>query len=268
MILSSHASALPTTKTITVIPVKVAGDIAPKSALGPVIAKSLEENGIALENGDILVVAQKAVSKAEGRTVDLETVKPSKKAAQLARELQKDPRLVQLILDEAKEIVMMKNGIIVTETRHGFVCANSGVDQSNLALDNAAVLLPVDPDASARRLRRFFKKMHGTDIAVVITDTFGRPFREGQTNIAVGVAGIKPIKSYIGKKDMFGKKLRVTEIAVADEIASAAELAMGKSAGVPAALVRGYEFALVGRASIKDLSRPKKRDIFRHAGSR
>ncbi|HVX02954.1 MAG TPA: coenzyme F420-0:L-glutamate ligase, partial [Nitrososphaera sp.] len=184
--------------------------------------------------------------------------------------LNKDPRLVQLILDEAKEIVMVKNGIIITETRHGFVCANSGVDQSNLARDNAAVLLPIDPDASARRLRSFFKRHGSTDVAVVITDTFGRPFREGQTNIAVGVAGIKPIKSYIGKKDMFGKKLRVTEIAVADEVASAAELAMGKSAGIPVALVRGYEFEPAGSrgASVKDLSRPKKRDIFRHAGSR
>ncbi|AIC15037.1 coenzyme F420-0:L-glutamate ligase [Nitrososphaera viennensis] len=250
--------------SITVIPVKVNGDIAPKSDLGLVILESLYANGVALQDGDILVVAQKVVSKAEGRIMDLAKVKPSRRAALLARDLQKDPRIVQLILDEAREIVMMKNGIIITETRHGFVCANSGVDQSNLARDNAAILLPVDPDASARRLRSFIKKQQGRDVAVVITDTFGRPFREGQTNVAVGVAGIKPIKNYIGKKDMFGKKLRVTEIAVADEIASAAELAMGKSAGIPVALVRGYEFERAGRASIKDLSRPKKRDIFRH----
>lgn len=252
--------------TIAILPVKVAGDIAPKSDLGSTIAKSLGECGLAIENGDILVVAQKAVSKAEGRTIDLATVKPSRKAAALAKELQKDPRVVQLILDEAREIVMVKNGIIVTETRHGFVCANSGVDQSNLALDNAAVLLPVDPDASARRLRSFFKRQ-GKDVAVIITDTFGRPFREGQANVAVGVAGIKPIRNYIGRQDMFGRKLRVTEIAVADEIASAAELAMGKSAGIPVALVRGYEFEPAARASIKEMSRPKERDIFRHAGS-
>lgn len=253
--------------TITVIPVKVAGDIVPKSDLGPVILESLYANGIALQDGDVLVVAQKAVSKAEGRVVDLAKVRPSRKAARLAGELQKDPRVVQLILDEAREIVMMKNGIIITETKHGFVCANSGVDQSNLARKDAAILLPIDPDASARRLRLFFKKDQGKDVAVIITDTFGRPFREGQVNVAVGVAGIRPIKNYIGKKDMFGKKLRVTEIAVADEIASAAELAMGKSEGIPVALVRGYEFEPASRASAKDLSRQKKQDIFRHAGS-
>lgn len=254
--------------SITVIPVKVAGDIAPKSNLGSVILESLHANGIMLQDGDILVVAQKAVSKAEGRIVDLAKVRPSRKAARLAKELQKDPRIVQLILDEAREIVMMKNGIIVTETKHGFVCANSGVDQSNLARQDAAVLLPVDPDSSARKLRGFFKKQQGKDVAVIITDTFGRPFREGQVNVAVGVAGIRPIKNYIGKKDMFGKKLRVTEIAVADEVASAAELAMGKSDGIPVALVRGYGFEPAGRVSIKDLSRPKKQDIFRHSDSR
>ncbi|HZT35879.1 MAG TPA: coenzyme F420-0:L-glutamate ligase, partial [Nitrososphaera sp.] len=150
--------------TITVIPVKVAGDIVPKSDLGPVILESLYANGIALQDGDVLVVAQKAVSKAEGRVVDLAKVRPSRKAARLAGELQKDPRVVQLILDEAREIVMMKNGIIITETKHGFVCANSGVDQSNLARKDAAILLPIDPNASARRLRLFFKKDQGKDV--------------------------------------------------------------------------------------------------------
>ncbi|AIF84289.1 F420-0:gamma-glutamyl ligase [Candidatus Nitrososphaera evergladensis SR1] len=253
---------------ITVIPVKVNGDIAPKSDLGSTILESLGANGIELQDGDILVVAQKAVSKAEGRIIDLAKVKPSRKAIRLAKELHKDPRIVQLILDEAREIVTIKNGIIITETRHGFICANSGVDQSNLARDNAAILLPANPDSSARRLREFVKKQQNRNVAVVITDTFGRPFREGQTNIAVGVAGIKPIKNYIGKKDMFGRKLRVTEIAVADEIASAAELTMGKSAGIPVVLVRGYEFEHVSRASVKDLLRPKKQDIFRHTGNR
>lgn len=248
---------------ITIIPVKVAGDIAPKSDLGSIILESLGANEIALENGDILVVAQKAVSKAEGRIVNLAEVEPSRKAVLLAKDLQKDPRIVQLILDEAKEIVMLKNGIIITETRHGFICANSGVDQSNLAKEDAAILLPVDPDASARRLRGFIKKHQGRDIAVVITDTFGRPFREGQTNVAVGVAGIKPIKNYIGKKDMYGRKLRVTEIAVADEIASAAELAMGKSEGAPVAVVRGYLYEKEEKASSKQLVRGKKTDLFR-----
>ena len=189
--------------------------------------------------------------------------KPTRKATRLAKELKKDPQVVQLILDEAKETVLVKNGIIITETWHGLVCANSGVDQSNLADENAAVLLPKNPDGTAKKMRSFFKEKSGRDVAVVITDTFGRPFREGQTNVAIGVAGIRPIRNYIGKKDMFGKKLHVTEIAVADEIASAAELVMNKSDGVPVAVVRGYAYEKDGHASSKRLLRGKKTDLFR-----
>lgn len=246
--------------TITVIPVRVKGDVKPgKKGLVVIISKALGDSGVDLQEGDILVVAQKIVSKVEGRVVDLATVKPSAKALRLAKKLQKDARLVELILQESKEIVIVKNGIIITETRHGFVCANSGVDQSNLGDENSAVLLPVDPDRSAKMLRDFFH------VAVVITDTFGRPFREGQANVAVGVAGIRPIKSYIGKKDMFGRRLHVTEIAVADEIASAAELAMGKSGGIPAAVVRGYAYEKDAKASSKPLVRKKKTDLFRRS---
>ena len=246
---------------ITVIPVRVKGDIKPgKKSLAAIISKALGDSGVNLQEGDILVVAQKIVSKAEGRVVDLAIVKPSPKALRLAKKLQKDARLVELILQESKEIVIVKNGIIITETRHGFVCANSGVDQSNLGDENSAVLLPVDPDRSAKMLRDFFH------VAVVITDTFGRPFREGQANVAVGVAGIRPIKSYIGKKDMFGRRLHVTEIAVADEIASAAELAMGKSGGIPVAVVRGYGYEKDTKASSKPLVRKKKTDLFRRSG--
>lgn len=243
---------------LSVIPVRLAGDIKRGDDLGAMILQSTE-----LQDGDIVVIAQKVVSKAEGRTVDLGKIKPSRKAAKLAKELKKDPRVVQLILDEAKEIVLVKNGIIITETWHGLVCANSGVDQSNLAGENTAVLLPKNPDDTARKLRRFFRQS-GKDVAVIITDTFGRPFREGQTNVAMGVAGIRPIKNYIGKKDMFGRKLHVTEIAVADEIASAAELAMNKSDGVPVAIVRGYAFEKDEQASSKRLIRNKKTDLFRH----
>lgn len=247
---------------LSVIPVRLAGDIKKGDNLGSLILELLGE----LHDGDIAVVAQKAVSKAEGRVVNLEKVKPSRKAARLARDLKKDPRVVQLILDEAKEIVLVKNGIIITETWHGLVCANSGVDQSNLADENAAVLLPTNPDGAARRLRNFFRDKAGKDVAVIITDTFGRPFREGQVNIAVGIAGIKPIRNYIGKKDMFGKKLHVTEIAVADEIASAAELVMNKSDGVPAVILRGYSYEKDEKASSKSLMRSKKTDLFRHKG--
>jgi coenzyme F420-0:L-glutamate ligase/coenzyme F420-1:gamma-L-glutamate ligase len=241
---------------LSVIPVRFTGDIKPGDDLGSMIVSSAE-----LLDGDIVVIAQKAVSKAEGRIVDLGRVRPSRKATRLAKELKKDPRVVQLILDEAKETVLVKNGIIITETWHGLVCANSGVDQSNLAADDTAVLLK-NPDGTARKLRGFFRQS-GKDVAVIITDTFGRPFREGQVNVAVGAAGIKPIRNYIGKKDMFGKKLRVTEIAVADEIASAAELVMNKSDGVPVAVVRGYAFERDDRASSKRLVRNKKTDLFR-----
>ncbi|MGI0019706.1 MAG: coenzyme F420-0:L-glutamate ligase [Nitrososphaera sp.] len=244
---------------ITVIPIRVQGEVKSGKSLAAIISKALEDSSVDLQDGDILVVAQKIVSKAEGRVVDLATVMPSAKALRLAKKLQKDARLVELILQESKEIVIVKNGIIITETRHGFICANSGVDQSNIGDDNSAVLLPVDPDKSAKRLRNFFH------VAVIITDTFGRPFREGQANVAVGVAGIKPIKSYIGKKDMFGRRLHVTEIAVADEIASAAELAMGKAGGIPVAVVRGYAYEKDAKASSKPLVRKKKTDLFRRS---
>lgn len=243
------------------MPVRVAGDVRAGDGLDSVIMRALKESAIDVQDGDILVVAQKIVSKAEGRTVSLDAVKPSVKAARLAKKLDKDARIVELILRESREIVKVQNGIIITETRHGFVCANSGVDQSNLGAENAAVLLPVDPDRSARKLAASFRQA-GKDVAVIITDTFGRPFREGQLNVAIGVAGIPPIKSYIGKKDMFGKELRVTEIAVADEIASAAELVMGKSEGVPVAVVRGYRYKSK-KSSSKPLVRKKKNDIFR-----
>lgn len=246
---------------VSIIPVKITGDISPSDRLDAVIEKALGENSVDPQDDDILVVAQKIVSKSEGRAVDLDLIKPSAKARRLAVALNKDPKIVELILRESREIVRVQNGIIITETRHGFVCANSGVDQSNLSAAGA-VLLPVDPDKSARRLRRHFLQS-GRDIAVIITDTFGRPFREGQVNVAIGVAGIRPIKSYIGKKDMFGKKLHVTEIAVADEIASAAELVMGKSGGVPVVIVRGYRYEKAGSSS-RPLVRKKKNDLFRH----
>lgn len=253
---------------IQIIPVRVKGDVGKGDDLARALFSSAnaasddDDDTNRVRNGDILVVAQKVVSKAEGRVVDLATVRPSARALRLAKKLQKDPRVVELILREAREVVLVKNGIIITETRHGFVCANSGVDQSNLDADDSAVLLPVDPDRSAREIKRAFARQ-GVEIAVIITDTFGRPFREGQINVAVGIAGIRPIKSYIGKKDMFGKKLRVTEIAVADEIASAAELVMGKAAGVPAAIVRGYPYERDAGASSKTLVRNKERDLFR-----
>ncbi len=247
---------------IQIIPIKVSGDVRPRDELDSIVLKAVKQNHQEIRDGDILVIAQKVVSKAEGRTVSLANVKPSKDAVRMAKEHGKDPRVMELILKESAQILRAQNGIIVSETKHGFVCANAGVDQSNVQGD-AAVLLPADPDRSASQLREAIKKKAGREAAIIITDTFGRPFRNGQTNMAIGVAGINPIRSYIGSRDMYGRKLRVTEIAVADEMASAAELAMGKADGVPVAIVRGYKFEKAAKSSTKPLIRPKERDLFR-----
>lgn len=227
------------------------------------IVSAANTAGIEIRARDIVVVAQKIVSKAEGRVVDLSAIKPSKKARNLARSHGKDLRLVEIILRESRRLVRARNGILITETRHGFVCANSGVDQSNVQGKSHVIVLPIDPDKSASRIRRGIRKICNRDVAVVITDTFGRPFRNGQTNVAIGVAGIAPIKSYVGSSDMYGRELRVTEIAIADEIASAAELVMGKSDRVPVALLRGYKFEPAPRSSIRALLRSKEKDLFR-----
>lgn len=246
---------------IQLIPVRISADVRPRDELDVLILEAAKQNQAEICDGDVLVVAQKIVSKAEGRVVDLAGVKPSRKAIRMAKEHGKDPRVMELILQESVEILRAKNGIIVSETRHGFVCANAGIDQSNVQ-GNLAVLLPADPDRSASKLRDAIKRKIGWDVAVVITDTFGRTFREGQTNVAIGAAGIKPIKSYVGSHDMYGRKLKVTEIAIVDEIASAAELVMGKAKGVPVVIVRGLEFEK-SKSSIKALIRPKENDLFR-----
>jgi coenzyme F420-0:L-glutamate ligase/coenzyme F420-1:gamma-L-glutamate ligase len=227
-----------------------------------VILEAIADSQIEIHDNDILVVTHKIVSKAEGRIVDLASIKPSTKAIRMAKEHNKDPRVMELILNESIQILRSKNGVIISETKHGFVCANAGVDQSNVKGD-MAVLLPVAPDKSASKIQETVKKKIGKEIAVIITDTFGRTFRNGQTNVAIGIAGINPIKSYIGTYDMYGRKLRVTEIAVADEIASAAELVMGKAEGAPVAIVRGYIFEKVSKASVKSLLRARERDLFR-----
>jgi coenzyme F420-0:L-glutamate ligase / coenzyme F420-1:gamma-L-glutamate ligase len=247
---------------LQVIPVRVSGNVRPNDDLDSTIIAAIKQNELEIQNGDILVVAHKIVSKAEGRIVNLADIKPSPKAIKMAKEHGKDPRIMELILRESAKILRAKNGIIVSETKHGLICANAGVDQSNVQ-GNAALLLPVDPDKSASKIGDMVKKKTGKEIAVVITDTFGRPFREGQTNVAIGVAGINPIKSYIGLVDMYGRKLRVSEIAVADEIASAAELVMGKAEGVPVAIIRGYKFEKAGKSSAKSLQRQRKHDLFR-----
>jgi coenzyme F420-0:L-glutamate ligase/coenzyme F420-1:gamma-L-glutamate ligase len=253
--------------TIQIIPLRLSVDIRPNDKLDALILTSLEQRQEQIFDNDVLVVAHKIVSKAEGRVVNLEHIKPSAESLKIAEEDGKDPRIMELILDESKDMIRHSNGVIIVETRHGFICANAGVDQSNVEDSvNHAVLLPVDADASANKIRESLReKTGGKDFAVIITDTFGRPFREGQTNVAIGIAGIEPIKSYVGSADMYGKKLRVTEIAVVDEIASAAELAMGKLERVPVVIIRGYKYQKPEKESstISKLIRPKEKDLFR-----
>ena len=253
--------------TIQIIPLRLSADIRPNDELDTLILRSLEQRQEQIFDNDVLVVAHKIVSKAEGRVVNLEHIKPSTESLKIAEEDGKDPRIMELILDESKDMIRRSNGVIIVETRHGFICANAGVDQSNVEDSvNHAVLLPVDADASANKIRESLReKTGGKDFAVIITDTFGRPFREGQTNVAIGIAGIEPIKSYVGTADMYGKKLRVTEIAVVDEIASAAELAMGKLERVPVVIIRGYKYQKPEKESstVSKLIRPKEKDLFR-----
>jgi len=217
------------------------------------------EGGI--QPGDVVVVTQKIVSKAEGRVVPLAGVMPSLEAQRLALETEKDPRLVELILRESRGIVRQRGPVLITETRHGFVCANAGIDASNVG-QGVVSLLPEDPDASAAAIRAGLRERTGLLLPVVISDTFGRPWREGHTNVAVGLAGMALFADYVGQTDPHGYELRVSSLAVADELSAAAELVMGKLSGVPVAIVRGYEYPK-GCGAARDIVRPPERDLFR-----
>lgn len=254
-----------TKNNIEIIPIQLNKDVKPNDKLDMLILESLKKTRQILYNNDILVVAHKVVSKSENRLVKLEKIRPSARSLVIAKEHDKDPRVVELILNESNDILRISRGIIIVETRQGLICANAGIDQSNIEDGSSqAVLLPVDSDKSASKIRESLKKKTGKNLAIIISDTFGRPFREGQVNVAIGIAGIEPIKNYIGKTDMYGKKLRVTQIAVADEIASAAELAMGKADGVPIVIVRGYNYQTTQKKhSISQLIRDKEKDLFR-----
>lgn len=249
---------------IRVIPVRILRDVRAGDKLHSLILRSLVHNNIVLKDGDIIVIAQKIVSKAEGQIINLGSLTPSTFAIRLAKKFRKDPRTIELVLRQSKNIVKISNGIIISETKQGFICANAGVDQSNIMnSEETALLLPDDPDASAKGIMHVLKEKTNREIAVIITDSFGRPFRNGQTNVAIGVAGINPIRSYIGEEDMYGKKLKVTEIAVVDELASAAELVMGKTKGIPIAVIRGFDYGRNENALISGLIRGREKDLFR-----
>ncbi len=215
-----------------------------------------------LEAGDVVVVTHKVVSKAEGRLVDLGTVEPSALAKDFAARYDKDPRQIEVVLRESRRIVRMDRGIIISETHHGFVCANAGVDASNVPGSDTVCLLPRDPDASACRLRDALATSVGTDLAVVVSDSFGRPWRQGIANVAIGVAGMDPLADYRGHKDAHGRLLDASILAVADELASAAELVMGKTADIPVAVVRNYPYKK-GHGAGRDLLMEPERDLFR-----
>ena len=243
------------------LPVVGIGEVAPGTDLAAAIAVALREQGTPLRDGDILVVTQKIVSKAEGCLVRLADVELSALAQEWAERWDKDARLVELVLRESRRIVRMERGVIICETRHGLVCANAGIDQSNVG-DERVTLLPPDPDASAEGLRAALSAAFGAQIGVVISDTFGRAWREGQTNVAIGVAGVEALRHFEGQVDPTGYELRVTLLATADELAGAAELVMGKVDRVPVALVRGLERA-IGEGSARELVRPPATDMFR-----
>lgn len=227
-----------------------------------VITGALAASGLALEAGDILVVTHKVVSKAEGRLVDLSSIEPSALATDFAERWSKDARQVEVVLRESVRVVRMDRGVMICETRHGFICANAGVDASNVPGDHIVCLLPLDPDASARALRDGLQARVGVAPAVIISDSFGRPWRKGIVNVAVGVAGMSPFADYRGVTDPYGYDLRVSVMAVADELAATAELLAGKTDARPVALIRGYSYT-AGDGSARELVMEPERDMFR-----
>ena len=231
--------------------------------IAELICAVAEKQGTPIQNGDILVVTHVIVSRAEGRVVNLDEVVSSAFAKTLAEQYGKDPALIEVVLRDSRSIKRMGDGKLITETKHGFVCANSGIDKSNVPGERSVALLPEDPDRSADEIRREIRRMTGCDVAVIVSDTHGRPLREGEINIAIGVAGINPIKDRRGEKDLFGYVLRVKRTAIADELASAAELVIGQAdEGIPVAIIRGYDYPKSESARATDLIRPKEKDLF------
>ena len=226
------------------------------------IIKAANEQQLTIQNRDLIVIAQKIVSKAEGGIVHLKSVTPSPMAEEIAKTSGKDPRHVEVILQQSKKIIRRKDAHLIVETRHGFVCANAGVDKSNVEDPDSITVLPADADHSAHSIRARIREVAGVDVGVIISDTFGRAWRVGQVNVAIGADGLRPLIDYRGQKDMFGYVLNVTQMAVADELASAAELVMMKSDGIPVAIIRGFNYT-PGPGSASELIRPEEEDLFR-----
>ena len=239
-----------------IIPIHIEKEIEPDDNISELIIASEE-----IHNGDILVIAQKIISKQEGRIIELSSVVPSLLAEGISSEYEKNPHIIELILNESKQIIRMERGILIVETKNGFICANAGIDESNVK-NGFATLLPLNSDKSAENICKDILKKINKTVSVIIADTFGRPFRMGQTNCAIGISGMNPILDYAGTKDSFEKTLRITAIAIADELCSAAELVMKKATNCPVAVIRGYDFKNEN-SSISDLIRPQNEDLFR-----
>jgi coenzyme F420-0:L-glutamate ligase / coenzyme F420-1:gamma-L-glutamate ligase len=247
---------------LRIIPLRGIGEVRVGDDLVELFIQALAGQSLHLVDQDILVVTQKIVSKAEGRIIDPKNIEASDFARTIAAQGKKTPELAELVLRESRRIVKMDRGVLITETHHGLICANAGIDESNVAGGHLVTLLPVDADRSAAELRSALQRRLGVEVAVIISDTFGRPWREGQVNIAIGVAGIAPLSDYAGVADPHGFMMQASKIAVADELASAAELVMGKIDAVPVAIVRGYQYQ-VAEHSARELIRDPNFDLFR-----
>lgn len=247
---------------IRILPLPISGEIRAGDSLSEKLIAAAQAAGVRISDGDILVVKHKIVSKAEGAVVPLDDIRPSQASRRWAARYKLDARVTELALRESRRVVRRKRGVLITETRHGFVCANSGVDVSNVDGGRHAVLLPEDADRSAARLRREMRKRAGVDVAVIISDSFGRPWREGLTEVAIGVAGMQPLVDYRGQQDAHGYRLHASVDAVADELACAAGLVCGKLAGTPACIIRGFAYRK-GQGSARRLIRPAAMDLFR-----
>jgi len=252
---------MPTPPRYEIIGITGIGEVHPRDDVARIITEAARAQGTPLATHDVLVIGQKIVSKAEGRLLRLSSVEPSPATRRMAESLGRDPHLLEVILRESRRVVRMDKGVVITETHHGWICANAGVDQSNVDVDTVA-LLPEDPDRSARVIREGVQTLTGAEVAVVVADTFGRPWREGLTNVAIGVAGMAVLRDYIGQPDSAGRPLQMTMLAVADELASAAEIIMGKLDRIPAAIVRGLRLD-PSDAGSKALLRDPARDLFR-----
>jgi len=248
---------------VRIIGVEGMPELGPGDDLAGLMMDAAAAQGTPIEAGDILVGTQKGISKVEGQGVRYPDVEPSQLAITITEGHRRDPRHTEMILREAARIVRMDRGVIIAETKHGFYCANAGIDASNIPGDNTIALLPDDSDASARRISAAVSERLGVNVAVIVSDTFGRPWRNGAANVAIGVAGMDPLLDYVGAEDAYGNILHTTQIAVADELAAAAELVAGKALGIPVSIIRGYAFETMEDATIQRLLRTGDRDLFR-----